>query len=197
MFNAFRKLFKTKEQPASDSVPALEEKEKEVEQKWNYKLQIYDTPFAGCEQRLYHGAGMSHYADALMEIAIENGNYACTKRELKEFLIINRRVYQYRFEPKTIDLVPEPDNTYDPNAVKIIINNRHVGYIRAEETDGIVELFNSEKVKRVQAVIEGGKYKILLGPADFAAEGVPITSYDLKKDEAPFSIRIYFDVVIE
>ena len=193
MFDVFKKLFK--KESADNATP--ESRPEEVKQKWNYKLQIYDTPLAGCEQRLYHGAGMAHYVDALMNLAVENGDYTCTKREMKEYLIINRRVYQYRFEPKDIDLVPEPDNPHDSKAVKIIINGYHVGYIRAEETEGIVDLFNSDKVKRVQTVIEGGKYKILLGESEFGAEDEPLSAFDLVKDEAPFSISIYFDVFVK
>lgn len=196
MLESLRKFFKSrKDAPLSE--PATEAKPPEVEQKWNPKLRIYDTPLYGCEQRLYHGAGMSHYMNSLMELAVENGDYACTKRELKKFYLINKRVYQYHFRATDIDLVPEPDNIHDENAVKIILDNRHVGYIRSSETDGLVDLYNSDRVKRVQVVIEGGHYKILLGPDNFAADGEPITSYDLKKDEAPFSIKIYLDVEIQ
>lgn len=169
--------------------------EETVEQKWNPKLHIYDTPLAGCEQRLYHGAGMSHYMDALMELATEEGDYTCTKKEMRDFLIINRRVYQYHFRAEKIDLVPEPQNIHDLNAVKLILDGHHVGYIRAEETPGLVELFDSDQVKRVQVVIEGGKYKILLGEGSFFDGSEPLSDFKFVKDEAPISIKIYLDVL--
>lgn len=180
-------------------VPELanESKPPEVEQRWNQKLGVYDTPLYGCEQKLYHGAGMDHYMDSLMELAADDLNYTCTKKEMRDFLIINRRVYQYKFNPTEIDLVPEPDNPYDQNAVKIMLNNRHVGYIRASEADGIVDLFNSEKVKRVQVSIQGGKYKILLGDGSYFDGSEPLSEFKLEKGEAPFSIILYFDVETE
>lgn len=194
MFDFLSKLFKGKtestEQKAAPEQPV-------VEQKWNHKLQIYDTPLYGCEQRLYHGAGMTHYMDALMELAVENGDYTCTKREFLKYLIINRRVYQYNFKASELDLVADPGNAYDKDAVKIILNGRHVGYIRSGETEGLVDLYNSDQVKRVQVVIEGGKYKILLGEGSFFDGSEPITEFDLKKDEAPMSIKIYLDVAVK
>lgn len=177
-----------------ESSRETEPEAKTTKQKWNNKLHIYDTPLDGCVQKMYHGAGMTHYMDALMEIAEENSNYTCTKRELKQFLLVNQRVYQYNFHVNTIDLVPEPENKYDKNAVKIILNGHHVGYIRSDETEGIVDLFNSDRVKRLQVVVEGGKYKILLGPEAYYHDGEPLTSYNLVKDEAPLSIKIYFDI---
>ena len=168
--------------------------EPEVVQKWNIKLGVYDTPLAGCEQVVFHGAGMEHHMDALLELAIEDLDYTCTKSEMKKFLLINRRVYQYKFNPTSIDLIPEPENQYDKNAVKIILNDRHVGYIRASEAVGSVDLFNSDRVKRVQVAIQGGKYKILLGDGSYFDGSEPLSEFTLKKDEAPFSIRIHIDV---
>lgn len=98
----FKKAFSRFRKPA----PAEESKADEVEQKWNPRLRIYDTPLAGCEQRLYHGAGMTHYMDALMALATEEGDYTCTKKEMRDYLLINRRIYQYSFHAKELDLVP-------------------------------------------------------------------------------------------
>lgn len=200
MLDFLSKLFKAREtSPEPEKVQEVKEAPETpvVEQKWNYKLQIYDTPLYGCEQKLYHGAGMTHYMDALMELAVENGDYTCTKREFKKFLIINRRVYQHKFNPTKLDLVAEPENIHDKNAVKIILDDRHVGYIRSDETEGLVDLYNSDLVKRVQVVVEGGKYKILLGDGSYFDGSEPITDFDLKKDEAPISIKIYLDVAVK
>lgn len=193
----FDKLFKRKEvlTEIDEVAPKAKLKtEPEVEQKWNPKIGVYDTPLAGCEQLVLHGAGMEHYMSALMEIAIEDLDYTCTKSEMKRFLIINRRVYQYKFNPTSINLVAEPENAYDPNAVKIVLNDRHVGYVRASETNGAVDLFNSERVKRVQVSIRGGKYKILLGDGTYFDGSEPLSEFKLEKGEAPFSILIFIDV---
>lgn len=196
----FDKLFKRKD-PVVEPVQAdklqsnlTQVSQPETVQKFNIKLGVYDTPLYGCTQIVLHGAGMEHYMDALLEIATENMDYTCTKSELKKFLLINQRIYQYKFNPTSIDLVPDPSNQYDLNAVKIILNNHHVGYIRASEAVGSADLFNSERVKRVQVAIQGGKYKLLLGNGSYFDGSEPLSEFKLVKDESPFSIKIYLDV---
>ena len=169
-------------------------KNDEPVQRFNLKLGVFDTPYRGCDQIVLHGAGMEHFMDALMTLAEEDLNYTCTKKEMRDFLIVNRRVYQYKFSPNKIDLVSEPDNAHDPNAVKLLLNDMHVGYIRASEAQGSVDLFNSDKVKRVQVSIQGGKYKILLGESEYGADEEPLSNFDLEKGTAPYSIKIYLDV---
>lgn len=37
----------------------------------------------------------------------------------------------------TVTLVPEPDNAYDPNAIKVLWNGVHLGYIPKSETETV------------------------------------------------------------
>lgn len=190
MLGFLNKLFKINETAAKETRTP----KPETEQKWNIKLGVYDTPLAGCEQLVLHGAGMEHYMDALMNLAAEDLNYTCTKKEMRDFLLVNRRIYQYKFNVTSIDLVPEPENPHDRNAVKIVLDGHHVGYIRSSEASGSADLFNSERVKRVQVSIQGGKYKVLLGDGTFFDGSEPLSEFRMEKDEAPFSIKIYLDI---
>lgn len=199
MLDFFNKLFKS--QNAAEPVQGTQPQPKQVQavhpetkQKFNVKLGVYDTPLFGCNQTVLHGAGMEHYMDVLMELATENLDYTCTKSEMKKYLLINQRIYQYIFNPTSIDLIPEPTNQYDTNAVKIVLNDRHVGYIRSSEAAGSADLFNSDRVKRVQVSIQGGKYKLLLGNGSYFDGSEPLSEFKLVKDEVPFSIKIYLDV---
>lgn len=36
----------------------------------------------------------------------------------------------------------EPDNNYDPNAIKIMVNNKHVAYVSKENTSQIKNIIN-------------------------------------------------------
>lgn len=45
--------------------------------------------------------------------------------------------YRDKIDPEgdlTVRLVEEPDNQYDSNAIKVILNNQHVGYVPKEKT---------------------------------------------------------------
>ena len=199
MLDFFSKLLKARniDEPVENDKPQSDKtqvSQPETVQKFNIKLGIYDTPLYGCTQKVLHGAGLEHYMDALMELATEDLDYTCTKSELKKYLLINRRIYQYKFNPTSIDLVPDPTNQYDQNAVKIILNDHHVGYVRATEAAGSADLFNSERVKRVQVAIQGGKYKLLLRDGTYFDGSEPLSEFKLVKDEAPFSLKIYLDV---
>ena len=39
-----------------------------------------------------------------------------------------------------VELVPEPDNPHDPNAIKVIMNGQHIGYVPKEKTADIKKI---------------------------------------------------------
>lgn len=52
-------------------------------------------------------------------------------------------------------LVPEPDNEYDPDAIKIVANDRHhIGYIQMDQTDLVCSLTANEFPYRCTAFID-------------------------------------------
>lgn len=94
-------------------------------------------------------------------------------------------VYQYElFEEDTVDLIPEPDNPYDKNAIKVVHKYMgHVGYIPRKDN---VELLNflekhDNKVE-ISIKLEGGPYKYL--DIDRVA-----------KDSKPYYLRIYVESI--
>ena len=76
-------------------------------------------------------AGVKHYEDNIMSLLRVNGVFDFSDQELKD-LYADEKVPE--FVPKTdlqVFLEEEPTNQYDPNAVKVLINGVHVGYIKA------------------------------------------------------------------
>lgn len=76
-------------------------------------------------------AGVRHYEDNIMSLLRVNGAFDFSDQELKD-LYADEKVPE--FVPKTdlqVFLEEEPTNQYDPNAVKVLINGVHVGYIKA------------------------------------------------------------------
>lgn len=105
-------------------------------------------------------AGTSYRHDAIEEMGIENSVYSCSNRELVDEADENERIYEYFFEPVKVELVEEPNNPHDPNAVKVIIDGVHVGYIKAGSCSRVKNLLRSGKVTSIHADIYGGKYKM-------------------------------------
>ncbi|WP_276885681.1 HIRAN domain-containing protein [Anaerococcus lactolyticus] len=65
------------------------------------------------------------------------------------------------FEENTVNLVPEPDNPYDENAIKVIHNKiGHIGYIPKESNQDLMNFLKEHNNQvTINMNLEGGPYK--------------------------------------
>lgn len=141
------------------------------------------TPTESIKIKTYKVTGMSHYIDNIMNLSSENIYYDLSKKQLIEEGYDNERVYQYDFYPKKTELVPEPDNPYDSNAVKVVVDGEHVGYIKSGSCSHILKLLKEDRIKKIDCTIAGGKYKYVGYDEDE-------DTYYMDKDEAPFFVHL-------
>ena len=84
-----------------------------------------------------------------------------TAKEIKEELIFEERFYKYvPFEIPDVEFIPEFDNKFDPNAVKIVVRGHHLGYVTKSKNRKVLRLTtdsNNEVIKNAE--IYGGEYK--------------------------------------
>lgn len=125
------------------------------------------------EKILFRVAGVTKYKKAVKEacnmIAEDNGipEYAkyysnLSTKELREELEeYGLKVFKYQdLDFFNIELVPEVDNRYDPNAIKVLIFDNHVGYVPATIAKTIRKYFDNKKYNFViEGEIKGGPYK--------------------------------------
>lgn len=130
-------------------------------------------------------AGTSYHLDAIMELAQENPDYDLTKREIIDDGLTDERIYQYTFADGPVELVDDPGNEYDPNAIKVLVAGQHIGYIKRGSTGRVHNLQRAGRVLGVTAEIYGGKYKVVICDDDDGAE-----RYDLIKDETGYGAAI-------
>lgn len=104
------------------------------------------------------------FSDLCQELIRESNDVpylGYTSKEIKEELIFEDRFYKYSpFELSDVDFVPEVDNQFDPNAVKIVVRGYHLGYVTKSKSRKVLRLTtdsNNEIVKI--AKIYGGDYK--------------------------------------
>lgn len=105
-------------------------------------------------------------------------------QDIKEF---EWEVYQYDLhEDNTIELIPEPDNPYDKNAIKVIHKEMgDLGYIPRKDNVNLANFINSYSGNvRYSIDFEGGKYKYYDG------EKI-ITNW------RPYGIRIYVNPIVK
>ena len=122
-------------------------------------------------------AGTSYRQDAIKSLGKDNPFYFDSKRELVEFGFIEEELYQYEFSDLSLKLVPDPGNKRDPNAIKVLVDNVHIGFIKKESTNRIRFLFNNNYVKSFKVEIKGGKYKYIS------------SEYDHDKDKEVYSME--------
>lgn len=124
-----------------------------------------------------HVRGVDHNTKNVESVGFENPDYNLSKRELQEDFE-GERVYQYTFDVKA-DLVPEPDNEYDPNAIMVQANGLCIGHVPKGSTAHIRKLMESGRIKSMKLNIGGGKYKEVYEVDD--------GEYELDKDALKYS----------
>ena len=76
-------------------------------------------------------------------------------------------VYRYTFDVQCVELVPEPTNPHDPNAIKIVMDGEHIGYIKRGNCTKILNQIRDGRIISVTGKITGGPWK---GFTDFAGD---------------------------
>lgn len=144
------------------------------------------APPAPTNEEGHKVAGLSFREDALAELQCENGDYSCSKRELVEMGMIGERIYKFDFYPIKTELIPEPDNEVDPNAIKVVVDGLHIGYIKKGSCAHIHKLLNSGSIEKIDIEIGGGPYKFIEEDWDDFGNSV----YTLEKDTTPYYAKL-------
>ena len=130
-----------------------------------------------CESYNFAVAGVRYHEDEIIEgLMDENPDYELTKKEIKEDGLEDTYLYKYDVAFADVDLVPEPDNQYDPNAIKVVADGVLVGYVPAKKTKAVRKIMNEKEIVKAQCQIYGGDYKVL----EYDSSSIRKGSTDLK-----------------
>ena len=105
--------------------------------------------------------GTSYHENELMNLAQPMKKWEMTKEEIIKKGYCNKRIYQYYFTNNPVNLVPEPTNKHDKNAIAVYIAGQHVGYVSREENIHIKEILTKHEISDISALVSGGKYKTI------------------------------------
>ena len=117
-----------------------------------------NAPAASSKAKKYKVAGVTHYEKSILKFAQPNPLYSKSAKEIIAAKQYNTNIYQYCFAAQATQLIPEPSNPHDPNAIKVIIGGEHVGYIKAGSCKHILNLIAENRIERIDSVIKGGKF---------------------------------------
>lgn len=146
-----------------------------------YKLKYV----SGCEV-----VGESYYKDEIANLGTIAQDYYWPSERLYEKFVEGDRVYKYNFPELDAQLIPEPENPHDPNAIRVTVDGKTVGYIARDSTARISEMLS--RGLTVKANVTGGPHKDINETEDgmLASE----------KEDYDFRVRLSFyekAVVIE
>lgn len=126
-------------------------------------------------------AGTSFHEKEIEEIGTDNLNYEMTKKEIVDAGMEDERIYKLEFFPCSAELIPEPENPYDPKAIMVFVDGVHVGYIKKGSTSRVRNLLESGG--KVSAEIHGGPYKVIYLDDEN-------DKYEIEHGKAPYSVVI-------
>lgn len=189
----FSFFFGKKEEPPKPQESASQKRRRE----WFSGVDM--DPLPGCDQQRYTVAGTSFRMDAILRMGSPNPDFKLDKGPLYRKGLLDVPVFEYIFPPVTAELVPEPTNAHDPNAIKVIMNGVHVGYVPAKNCVYIKSLMNSGKLRRVQGFIGGGTSRTLnTGYETYENEKkIPIRDLRIERNQRNISVKIFVDAEME
>lgn len=133
--------------------------------------------------KTYRVAGVTYYEDNILSLAQENDFYEMTKKELIEDGFEDERIYEYDFCVSKFEVVPEPDNPHDKNAIKVLADGVQIGHIKAGSCSHLLNVIKENRITKIEGEIKGGKYKYI-GYDDETEK------YILEKDKIPFYAKL-------
>lgn len=111
--------------------------------------------------KTYRVAGTSFRTGNIINLASVNTDYELTKKELIEDGMTDERIWKYEFHPSDVELVPEPDNPYDPNAIKVVVDGEHIGYIKSGSCAHLLNVIRENRILDISCRMGGGPYKYI------------------------------------
>lgn len=104
-------------------------------------------------------AGVTNYEKEIRSLLVPNPDFQLSAAQIREKYSLNKRIPELIPGKTEAALVPEPDNKYDSNAIKVLINGILVGYIKSGSCSHVKKLLKESDVRIVVAEMGLGRYK--------------------------------------
>lgn len=125
----------------------------------------------------------------ILSLGTLNSDYKLDKQNLIKKYHGDTIQYEYNFPAYKATFEFEPTNEYDPNAIKVLIQGIHVGYVKKGSCARIRNLINQNKILDISAEIRGGKSKNLYSTCGIG-EKPTSKDYVLERNSDEFRITL-------
>lgn len=141
----------------------------------------------------HHVAGVTFQGrqEQIKQMGFENDDYHLPKKDFIDTFSEYEKVYAIDFDPVNVELIEEPDNPHDPNAIKVVVDGIHVGYIKSGSCAHIKKLLHTGSIISINAEIHGGDYKYFSEEYD---ENKCDNVCKIKKDSSKFFVTLQLKI---
>ena len=81
--------------------------------------------------RTYHVVGLKYYKDGIKRALVETDDFRLSKKDLFAKFPAGSKIPQYDKKVSyPAQLIPEPTNPYDKNAIMVVVNGEKIGHIK-------------------------------------------------------------------
>lgn len=137
-------------------------------------------------------AGFDHHQDALRSLLVEhNPYYDFDREEILEYCDVTEQIFEYERAIYPLHIQAEPDNPYDPNAIKVFAGSVFIGYVPRGGFPEIQQCMAHNPVCSVE--VFGGRFKYLEydEEADYLGE-MDDKYFRLRTDSTPVKAIMVF-----
>ena len=117
-------------------------------------------------QETFEIPGAFYHRTSIAKVANPNPDWRKSCKSLIKAGKANQKIYRFERTTKTAELVEEPNNPHDKNAVMVIVDGEKIGYIGADENLHVKSILKSKTIKSISATITGGEYKTIISESD-------------------------------
>lgn len=118
-----------------------------------------DQPYLPKVGKSHKVVGLDYRKTNVMKLAKENPLYKLDKAAILKQGLTDTYIHRYFFADGPTELVQEPDNSHDPNAIKVVVAGQHIGYIKAGSCTHLNKVINDGRIEKILCRIYGGPYK--------------------------------------
>ena len=133
--------------------------------------------------------GLRYRMENVMALAKANPNYKLDKAAIIKKGLTDTYIHKYLFTNEPVELVQEPGNPHDPNAIMVVVAGKHIGYIKAGSCAHLNKVINEGRVDKVLCRISGGPYKAVFRDVS-EATGQMILAMNSGSDDIRAEIRV-------
>ncbi|MBQ9156926.1 MAG: hypothetical protein IJ137_09095 [Eubacterium sp.] len=110
----------------------------------------------------FRASGMNYFQDTYNRIAVRYEDYALPDEKILGKYSEGRRVWEYLYPVSDVELKPEPENSYRPEAIGIYLDGQKAGYVKDSQNTKVKEFLASDYYQGADAAIVGGHFKQVL-----------------------------------